>query len=284
MKKVVNVAFSGSGLLYPTFIGALLCLDDHGIDIAEISGTSGGSIIAAAYASGLQPRDQIVELAKNSLPFWNWLIDPSIRVFKNLGLIKGNKIQAVLEKNFIKTLGDAKIPLYITTSNVSKKKLRIFSSKTDPLFSTSLAVRTSIAVPIVFAPTIIDNESYVDGGILLNLPVDVFKNNLPTIAFKFHRKGIIGTVKSFFSLISGILEMMLSANEGESIEDAPKAHIIKINTAYSAGNFFVSKKDVDKMIQEGYQSTKEWLIIHASELFEEFEEITDEDIIESTDF
>jgi len=52
MKKV-NVALAGSGQLYPVFVGALICLKERGLEIAEISGTSGGAIIAAALASGL---------------------------------------------------------------------------------------------------------------------------------------------------------------------------------------------------------------------------------------
>jgi predicted acylesterase/phospholipase RssA len=87
---LVNVAISGSGQLYPVFIGALRCLSDRGFKIAEISATSGGAIIAAALASGYNPSTTMVDLVKRTLPLRNGLFDPSLfTFFFNWGFIKG---------------------------------------------------------------------------------------------------------------------------------------------------------------------------------------------------
>ena len=65
--KRVNLAFSGSGQLYPAFVGVLMCLEDRGYSIAEISATSGGAIIAAAFASGFEPGIELISLIKSTL-------------------------------------------------------------------------------------------------------------------------------------------------------------------------------------------------------------------------
>ena len=148
---------------------------------------------------------------------------------------------------------------------------------------TALAVRSSISIPFLFATVDINGDDTIDGGWAFNYPVSVFKNDHMTLGFKFKRKGILGKIKGFFSFVASLFETMIAVNEKDSIEDARNAKTIHIKTNYSPFNFFVSKKDVDKMIQEGYQSTKEWLMINSPELFDEFKEVSDEDIIETID-
>lgn len=284
MNKIVNVAFSGSGQAYPCWLGSIMCLEDHGIKIAEISGTSGGSIIAAAYGSGLDPKSQMIDLIKETLPFQNLLFDPSlISMFTRWGIFKGDKIQAILAEKFCPTLGHSKIPIYITSTNLTQRKSVVFNSKEHPGMLTALAVRSSISIPFLFATVDINGDDTIDGGWAFNYPVSVFKNEHMTLGFKFKRKGILGKINGFFSFVASLFETMIAVNEKDSIEDARNAKTIHIKTNYSPFNFFVSKKDVDKMIQEGYQSTKEWLMINSPELFDEFKEVSDEDIIETID-
>ena len=257
---IVNVSFSGSGQLYPVFVGALLCLQDKGIKIAEASATSGGSIIAAGLGSGYKPGPALIELIKRTLPLRNKLFDLSIwHLFTSWGLIKGDKIESLFNEKFAKTMSDCKIPVYITATNISERKVRVISSSSDPDFSVAKAVRMSISIPLLFAPVVVDGDHYVDGGWVKNFPVDVFTNGLPVIGFRFHTStGIRSKIKKLKDYLIGLMETLIRSNENEDITDTEKMHVVDIQTRFSSLNFNVTESDVDTMIQDGYRSTEIW--------------------------
>ena len=257
--KRVNLAFSGSGQLYPAFVGVLMCLEDRGYSIAEISATSGGAIIAAAFASGFEPGIELISLIKSTLPIKNRLFDFSLRsLLRRWGLIKGDRIEEKFRKHFCARLADCKVPLHITASNISARRARVISSAADPDFSTARAVRASISLPFIFAPVVIDGDIYVDGGWLMNLPCEVFKNDLPVLAFRFkNRNAVSSSIKSAAKYVGALLEAVIDGDP-ERLPREPIS-VIDIATRHSTLSFNVSDRDVDEMIREGYISTAEWL-------------------------
>jgi predicted acylesterase/phospholipase RssA len=267
MKKV-NVALAGSGQLYFAFVGALICLKDRGIEIAEISGTSGGAIIAAAISSGLDPEKDIVALAKATLPIKSNLFDFSLlSILRRWGLIRGNKIENKFNQYLHKKLGDAQIPLYITASNITARKVRIFSSASDPGFSTARAIRASISLPFIFEPVIIDGDFYVDGGWMKNMPSDVFSNGLPVLAFRTTpRAGI--TTTGITALKNYLVALFESIIDGDRAH-RPQDHVYRvyIPTRFNPLNFNVSEREVDLMIEEGHRAASEWLEQNEEKIF-----------------
>lgn len=106
-------------------------------------------------------------------------------------MIKGDKIEAMLRDVF----GDAKIqdtaiPLRITATNLDKGTLRIFTNG-----SIAEALRASIAIPGVFAPKVINGIHYIDGGIVMNLPVQALtgENVVAVSALKSDFAAIVKT-------------------------------------------------------------------------------------------
>lgn len=262
-----NVAFAGSGQLYPAFIGVLQCLRDKNIEVAEIAGTSGGAIIAAAVASGICIESDLANVVKRTLPLKNGLFDFSIKsLFKRWGLIKGVRIESALDQYFCQYLGDSKFPIHITASNISARKVRVFSSATDPTFRTARAVRASISLPIIFAPVEIGGELHVDGGWMKNMPSDVFCNNMPVLGFRFRPSS--GIVKNIASIWNYLLALLESIIDGE-VDDTPlrSPYIISIETKFSTLAFNVNESDVDEMIAEGYRATEQWLIKNEEKVF-----------------
>lgn len=256
MKKV-NLAFSGSGQLYPAFVGALMCLKDRGYSISEISATSGGAIIAASLASGFEPGAELISLIKSTLPIKNRLFDFSLSsLIKRWGLIKGDRIEEKFRKHFCPTLGDCRIPLHITASNISARKVRIFSSTRDPGFSTAQAVRASISLPFVFAPVMVDGQIYVDGGWMMNLPCEVFDNDLPVLAFRFSNKSV-GSIENIVRYAAALLDSVIDGDPEKIHRES--IHVIDIHTRYTGFSFNVNDRDVDEMTREGYISTSQWL-------------------------
>ena len=112
-KKVIGIALSGGGSRGAAHLGALKALEELGIDIQVISGTSAGSIAAALYASGLSTDDiykvmkdkKFIDYAKIILP---------VDGLMNLDNLRKNLNEIIKKKDF----SDMKKKLYIALTNL----------------------------------------------------------------------------------------------------------------------------------------------------------------------
>ena len=73
----VGLALSGGGARGFAHLGILKALEEFGVTIAQVSGTSAGAIAGAFYCYGYKP-DQILEIISNTgflksvRPAWAW--------------------------------------------------------------------------------------------------------------------------------------------------------------------------------------------------------------------
>lgn len=263
----IKLIFSGSGILFPYFSGSYKRLKEElrksNKNISAVFGTSGGSIIASAIASGYT-ENHIIQLCRNIVPKLYKLIDISLySFFVRWGFIKGTKIQEELEKYFVSKFKDVKIPLYINATNFDSENNVVFSKETHPDLDVCRASRASISVPIIFAPCDIDDQLYIDGGVKRNFGIDFFGNESNVIGLYFvslpkpkpRPKG----VKAIFEYVGRVVDMLISAKTEDDIEDASKAIKIPIYTESSSFNFLISEDDVEKMIQDGYNAVDKWI-------------------------
>jgi NTE family protein len=265
MTKKIKLVLSGSGALFPVFAGAIMKLSELGYEISEVCGTSGGSIMAAALASGYKPSD-LPRLIRENNPARNRLIDPSIlSLIMNWGLIKGDKLEQRFNKMFVKTFKEAKIPLHIVTTNIERKAPRIFSSKTDPGASVAKAVRASMGIPGVFAPTVIEDEKYVDGGVVMNYALDLFGAGQDVIGLRFgsdypgddYKSAPRSPIKSVPQYIMANIDAMIEASSHEHMDDAIYARTIFLKSKFKSLNLLFSEKDSDEMLKEGYMAVEQ---------------------------
>lgn len=258
----VNLALSGCGQLYVGYIGVLKALYEIDIRPAELTCCSGGSIIAAAIATGLEPGPELVKIAKKTLPFKNRLFDPSLRALfsRNPGFFRGDRIAKALAEHLPGTLSETDIPIRISTSNLSKYDLTILDGKSNPDLSLAFAVRASISLPFIFAPAVVNNNILVDGGLVCNLPMDHFNDyGRPTIGVRF----INQKATNFFG---SLINTVVSGNELKSMKNTPNGYLLDIPTTHSSLNFLIDDADVDNIIMNSYYTTKFWLKMYASEL------------------
>ena len=156
----IGIALSGGGARGISHLGVLKALDELGVTLHCISGTSTGAIVGALYAYGLSP-DKILEITLNmrvfrSLrPAWTWT------GLLNLDGLRQVILKLIPENNF-ETL---KIPLTIAATNLRRGKTQYFDQ--GELIGPLLA---SCCVPAIFDPMLVNGEVYVDGGIMDNLP------------------------------------------------------------------------------------------------------------------
>ncbi len=189
----VGLVLSGGGAKGLAHIGALKVIEEAGIKIDYIGGSSMGAIIGALYASGYTAnqldsifheinfniliQDDIPRSSKTfyekedtekyalTLPFNNFKIGfPS-------GLSKGQNIYNLISKLTLH-LGDVRdfsklpIPFFCIAADIETGKQVILESG-----SLAKAVSASGAIPSVFSPVTIDGKILTDGGVVNNYPV-----------------------------------------------------------------------------------------------------------------
>lgn len=193
----VVVVLAGGGAKGFAHLAVLRQLERDHIPIARIVGTSMGAVIGGLYASGLSTDDieHVIgglDPAKVALDQLNRLELPSrSRAYQQKypvelefgvkggalsfarGVSDGQRFLALLQEltahvppqvNF----NDLKIPFRAVATRYRDGEMKVFDRG-----ALHLAIRASMAAPAVFAPVEVDGETYVDGGLVANLPIEV---------------------------------------------------------------------------------------------------------------
>lgn len=195
-RKKVGVVLGGGGAKGVAHIGVLRVLEEAGIPIDYVAGTSMGAIVGGLYAVGYTPAeidsmvlhqdwtmllsDRVTRTSLSfpekenseryilSLPFG---INKKDRVIS--GMIKGQNLQNLFSNLTIGyhdsiDFNNLNIPFACVAVDVVDGKDYVFREGSLPL-----AMRASMAIPAVFAPVRLDSMVLVDGGLNDNFPVDV---------------------------------------------------------------------------------------------------------------
>lgn len=186
MQKI-GVALGGGGVAGLAHIGVLRALDEAGIQIHSLAGSSAGAIIAALYAYGYSPRQLnklIPSITKRYLDydyqaFVRKLIHPNHKI---QGLIRGERLHSLLSRmTHASTLSQIQLPLALLAVDLKQARQVIFSSHPlqTPLDSVEVvtdvpladAIQASFSIPVLFKPVIHQQRVLVDGGVIDNCPV-----------------------------------------------------------------------------------------------------------------
>lgn len=162
----VGLTLSGGGARGVSHIGVLKALDELGLTIHILSGTSAGSIVGALYSYGYKPEEIIDIVLKTKLvramrPAWTWTGLLTLEALSNVLL------KLMPENNFSRL----KIPLTIAATEIKKGKPDYFTE--GELIPAILA---SSCVPAVFNPIQYRGGLYVDGGLMDNLPSKIIRD------------------------------------------------------------------------------------------------------------
>ena len=152
-RPLIGVALGGGFARGLSHIGVLKVLEEEKIPIDFIAGTSVGSVIGAAYASGVcaKEMEEIAALVRFK-DFSRW-------TFSRFGLFSNDKMALFLTKFLrCKTFEELKIPLAVTATDILTGEPAVFTSGdlVDP-------VRASCAYPGMFLPVNINGRLLVDG-------------------------------------------------------------------------------------------------------------------------
>lgn len=159
----VRLVLSGGGVKGVAHVALIEQLEQLGIRIAAISGSSAGALVGAMYSSGLGPADMLNFFKSTPLFRYTWLSPTKPGVFDS------DRYAMVLKDFVYPTFEELKIPLHIAATNLQQCRAEYFSQ--GDLLKPLLA---SCAVPAVFSPVAIEGELYAYGGVLDNFPIQPF--------------------------------------------------------------------------------------------------------------
>jgi len=155
----IGVALGGGFARGIAHIGVLKVLEEEGIPVRMIAGTSVGAIMGAAYCSGLTIAE-LEEIAHKVrfTTFARWTIS-------RFGFASNDRMVAFLKQHLkVHNFEDLLIPLGVTATDFNTGKGRVFTS--GPIID---PVRASCAYPGMFLPVEIHGSWLVDG--MLSYPV-----------------------------------------------------------------------------------------------------------------
>ena len=161
-KYKTGIVLSGGGAKGFAHLGVLKALEEHNICLDVISGVSAGAIVGAFYADGFKT-EEILKLFSNKKLFKYFEITKP-----NSGLMKISGLAGVLKENLkAHRFEDLKQPLFVCATDLNNGNEVYFSS--GPIIKPILA---SATIPILLQPIKINENLFVDGGLLNNLPVE----------------------------------------------------------------------------------------------------------------
>lgn len=165
----IAVVLGGGGSKGFAHIGVLKVLEAQKIPINMIVGTSAGSLVGSLYASGktaFELHDIALKMDKDKVIDYDWKIWSG-------GLIIGDKLENFINSQVKNTpIERLSIPFYAVATNVATGEEVVFARG-----NTGMAVRASCSVPAIFQPFKMGNITYIDGGVVSPVAVDVARRN-----------------------------------------------------------------------------------------------------------
>jgi NTE family protein len=182
-----GLALSSGGARGLAHIGVIQVLEESGIEIDLVAGSSMGAYVAAHWAYG---HDGVAceKIARDIERRWGWmrLVDPVIP--PRQGFMRTRRVAQWMRRGIggIQFIELAR-PLRVVATDFETLDRVVFSSG-----EVARAVEASIAIPGICEPIFLDGRTLIDGGIADPLPVDVLSemgieriiavNTLPTPA------------------------------------------------------------------------------------------------------
>lgn len=196
-KPHVALVLGGGAFLGLAHLGVLKVFEENNIPIDLIVGTSVGSFVGAMYADNPDSK-ALTKLAMTikAEELFNFSLFNSAT-----GFVSGVNLQKYITDNIkTKNIEDLKIPFVAVTAD-------LMSGTTIPLSSGPIApsVNSSCAIPMIFEPVKMYGMTFVDGGVLDGVAVDVAKAYDPDVIIAIDLMSVINTspeIKNFIDVLA----------------------------------------------------------------------------------
>ncbi len=284
----VALVLCGGGAKGSAHIGVLKVLEQAGVPIDMIVGTSMGAIIGGMYSMGYDAntldsiisncdrrylltddtqredisfeKKQIEDKFVFSLPFGN--------IFKKSGLKDSEPMDYLLPGGFVRgqnvfnlmnglaigyqdsiDFNKLPIPFACVATNLENGKEVILNKGNLPL-----ALRASMAIPGAFAPVVIDGKVLVDGGVVNNFPVDVARRMGADIVIGVDVQNDLATPDKLKTLSQVLNQLMGLTGNDLYLQNVKDVDIYIKPDVNDFSTFSFSKSSIDSLIVNGYNA------------------------------
>lgn len=309
----VGVVLAGGGAKGAAHIGVLMYLEEMGIPVDYVAGTSMGAIIGGLYALGYSPmemngiiksvdwsfymsnsverrdmsmhrksrknsyilsipfgtgsteaeNDNTINAARNYLRNSGELINDerSSDIINSLpsGFINGNNLINLFNDLCIGyqdsiDFKDLPIPYACVTTDMLDGSENVIRSG-----KIAYAMRSSMAIPIIFSPVEYENKLLVDGGMVNNFPTDICRDMGADIIIGVElSKGFKVDSKEINSL-PGMLDQLMSIfTSGHNAENRKLCNIYIRPDVTGYGTMSFSAASIDSLVLRGYHEAKKY--------------------------
>ena len=279
-RKKVGVVLSGGGAKGMAHIKALKVIEEAGIPIDYIAGTSMGAIVGGLYAIGYTTEQLDSMVRKQD---WTFLLSdrikrsamsltdrersekytvsiPFTKTPKDAatgGLMKGQNLANLFSDLTVGyhdpiDFNKLPIPFACVAANVVNGEQIVFH---DGILST--AMRASMAIPGVFTPVRQDSMVLVDGGIVNNYPADVVKAMGADIIIGVDVQNALkkaDKLNSVPDILGQIVDITCQSNHEKNVDLTDT--YIRVNVeGYSSASF--TPAAIDTLMRRGEEAAKE---------------------------
>lgn len=287
----IGLALGGGGAKGAAEVGVLKVLEEAGIKVDYIAGTSIGAIVGGLYASGYSAQE--LEVMFQTQEWLSLLTDRNAalsnepyktvdgityifgfpimdRKHSGFGMMRGGKIEQLLDSmtavKGCKNFEDLKTPFCCVAADIRTAEEVVLKNGTM-----AKAMRASMAIPGIFKPVERGDWMLVDGGLINNLPVDVCRQMGAdiVIAVDLQQNEQVPRKKNDTSLLNGIASMLGFGGIVDWITSRPdinrynenkqKADIYIHPDIENADAVSFGNKKAARMIQDGITAAKKHL-------------------------
>ncbi|OIP54614.1 MAG: hypothetical protein AUK54_05915 [Helicobacteraceae bacterium CG2_30_36_10] len=205
----ISLALSGGAARGTFHLGFVEALQENGVQIKAISGTSAGALAGGALACGITPKE-IMSILKSSefrnIFKFNW--------FRKSLFSIDYKADVIFKLFPLGNLKDTKIPFYACVTDINNHEV-IYANKGD---GRTLILASCALIP-VFEPIMDENRLLADGGILDLLPTTpLLQYNYPILGINLMPYKTPGEY-NFFTLIARVLQLLFTARLSQNINN-----------------------------------------------------------------
>ena len=162
--RALGLVLGGGGARGFAHLGVLCALEELGIEVDMIGGTSIGAPLAGWVAQSLNAGECLVAAKKA----FSSLMDPTLPA---TAMLSGRRISRVInEETAAWDIEDYWLPFFCVSTSLTTGKAKIHR-----LGNSARAIRSSISIPGVLPPVPEKDELLVDGSVLNNLPIDIMR-------------------------------------------------------------------------------------------------------------
>lgn len=215
----IGLALSGGAARGIAHVGVIRALFEHNIPISCIAGTSAGSLVGGALASGMS-LDEIESIARNL----RWR-DVGRMTMSRMGVQSNERMEQYLREHLpVTRFEDLPIAFAAVATDLASGEAVVMRDKGDVAF----AIRASCAIPGWYVPVTDEfGRQLVDGGLVANNPVSVTRalGADIVIAVDVNAEGATFLGPSL-SIISIVLQSMLHVQRTVAFHQLKQADVV----------------------------------------------------------